>query len=590
MIEIELARDGRKFKENIVIRCTIKRDGNKSNYTVNGRLQGKKAVIELARSLSIQIDNLCQFLPQDKVVEFAAMTPIQLLRETQRAVASQELIDMHEELKDLRRKQKDAQAKSTADQDSLTNLESRQRLQEADVERMREREQIVKHVRMLEAARPFAQYRSARAIARQSKDRRQEAQNELTNLEAEVEPAMRAANVKEQYKRQIEKVVAERKNGIIKIERHADVIDRKFQDLHDKHNQTTNEFRTERDSGKKNRNEIARVEQLIGNLKRQMQEQPSELDVSAYNERIREKQRVIRSSKEQIAELQKKQGDVTQRGRDKNARIQQAERDLKSLESQAGKQNSKLQGASADTAKLWQWVQQHQDRFEKPVFGPPIVECSVKDPNFVDQIESLFQRGHMLSFTVQTNNDFRTFSDAGAGLNLSETNIRTMSIGLAPFRPPIGEEEMKRYGFDGWALDYLNGPEPVLAMLCAEMHLHGSAVAFKDTTTQQFDMIQRSNIQSWVTGKSSYRITRRREYGPGATSTQVRDLKRAVVWTEQPVDLTAKRELQENITGWTEEVEAAKEEVRGLQTRVLAYREAIQKATDEEVRFPLDRG
>jgi len=550
---------------------------------VNGRPQGKKAVIELARSLSIQIDNLCQFLPQDKVVEFAAMTPIQLLRETQRAVASQEMIDTHEELKDLRRKQKDAQAKFTADQDSLTNLEGRQRLQEADVERMREREQVVKHVRMLEAARPFAQYRSARAVAREAKERRQEAQNELQTLQDEVEPAMRAANVKEQYKKQIEKVAAERRSDISKAERHADGIDRKFQEKHDKHNELCNEYRTERDSGKKYRNEIARVEQLIGNLKRQMQEQPSELDVSAYNERIREKQRGIRNCKEQISELKKKQGEVTQRGKDKSARIQQAEHDLKSLESQAGKQRSKLQSASADTAKLWQWVQENQDRFEKPVFGPPIVECSIKDPKFVSQIESLIQRGHMLAFTVQTKKDFRTLSDAGASQRLSEVNIRTMQIGLDPFRPPIGEDEMKRYGFDGWALDYLNGPEPVLAMLCAEINLHASAVAFKDTTTQQFEMIQNSNIGSWVTGKSSYRITRRREYGPGATSTQVRDLRRAQVWTEQPVDITAKRELQENIAGWTEEVEAAKEEISELQTKVLAYREAIHKTTDEEV-------
>ena len=61
MIEIELAKDGKRFKNNIVIRCTIKRDGNKTVFSVNGKPQGKKAVIELCMSLSSQIDNLCQF-------------------------------------------------------------------------------------------------------------------------------------------------------------------------------------------------------------------------------------------------------------------------------------------------------------------------------------------------------------------------------------------------------------------------------------------------------------------------------------------------------------------------------------------------
>lgn len=511
------------------------------------------------------------------------MTPIQLLRDTQRAVASQEMIDMHEELKDLRRKQKDAQAKFTADQESLANLEGRQRLQEADVERMREREGVVKHVQMLEAARPIAAYRTAKTSHREAKERGQEAQTELQKLQDEIEPTLRALNAKERYKDQIRVVVGERKTAVLQAERHADGIDKKFQDGHDKNNQLNLEYINEKNSGKKYRADIVRLEQLIGNLKRQMQQQPSELDVQQYNERIREKRRAIQNAKDQITELQRKQSEATQQGREKIARIQQAERDLILLDSQAGKQNSKLQGASADTAKLWHWVQQNQERFEVPIFGPPLVECSVKDPKFVNQIESLFQKGHMLSFTVQTRKDFKTLSDAGAHQRLSEINIRHVTAGLASFRPPIGEDEMRRYGFDGWALDYLNGPEPVLAMLCGEMNLHGCAISSRNTSNEQFHMIELSSISSWVSGTSSYRINRRREYGPSATSTQVRDVKRAQLWTDQPVDPTAKRELQENIEGWKEEVAATKAENHELQTKILAYRDAIQTATEEEV-------
>lgn len=511
------------------------------------------------------------------------MTPVQLLRETQRAVASQDMIDMHEELKDLRRKQKDAQAKFTADQDSLTNLESRQRLQEADVERMREREGVVKHVQMLEAARPIAAYRTAKNAHKEAKEKRQEAQNELKKLQDEIEPALRALNAKERYKDQIQAVVGERKAAIARAGARADGIDKKFQDGQDRHNQFNLEYQNGVDSGRKYKTEIARLEQSVANLNRQMQQQPSELDAQEYNERGREKRRAIQNAKDQITSLKSKQTELTQAGRENNAHIEHAVLGLKSLESQAGKQKSKLQGESAHTARLWNWVQENGDRFEKQVFGPPIVECSVKDPKFVDQVESLFQRGHMLSFTVQTKKDFKTLSDAGARQNLSEVNIRHVTAELASFRPPIGEDDMKRYGFDGWALDYLNGPEPVLAMLCGEMALHGCAISIRDTTAQQFDMITNSGLSSWVTGRSIYRISRRREYGPSATSTQVRDLKRAHIWTDQPVNTTAKRELQENINGWREEVTAAEGEIGDIQTKIIAYRDVIQTATDEEV-------
>ena len=584
MIEIELAKDGKRFKNNIIIRCTIKRDGNKTSFSVNGKPQGKKAVIELCRSLSIQIDNLCQFLPQDKVVEFAAMTPVELLRSTQRAVASQEMIDMHDTLKDLRRKQKDTQANAATDQEQLDNLESRQRLQEADVERMREREQIEKRVEMLEAARPFAAYRTAKAAYEQLKEKRKATQIELTRLEKEVEPSLQAVNAKRQYQAQIAAVVTERKSAISKAERHADSVDKTFKDLQDKHNELVAADAAEKSGGRKHRQEVVRLEGVINQLKRQMEVEPPELDVQTYNRRIREKRDAVDSSTSKIGELKRHQEELKRRGMEKNRRIKQAEDDLAQLDSQAGKQKSKLQTVSRDAYKLWEWVQQNQDQFEMQVFGPPIVECSVNNPRYLDHVESLFQKSIMISFTVQTQSDYRKLSDQGhAHMHLSEVNIRTIYPGLEPLRAPVGPEQMRQFGFEGWALEYLNGPEPVLMMLCAEAHIHAAGIAMRDTTPQQFELLQNSPIQSWVTDKSNYKITRRRDYGPSAMSTMVRNTRRATVWTEQPVDLTAKQELKENIQGWTEEVGTFRTEMEEDQKKILAYRNAINTDSEESV-------
>jgi chromosome segregation ATPase len=43
---------------------------------------------EFTASLNIQINNLCQFLPQDKVADFAKMTQQELLENTERAVSA----------------------------------------------------------------------------------------------------------------------------------------------------------------------------------------------------------------------------------------------------------------------------------------------------------------------------------------------------------------------------------------------------------------------------------------------------------------------------------------------------------------------
>jgi hypothetical protein len=79
---------------------------------------GKKCaqadIKKVTSELNIQIDNLCQFLPQDRVVNFAKLTPQELLRyslcskvifvfnlffrETEKAVGSQLMVQQHEEL------------------------------------------------------------------------------------------------------------------------------------------------------------------------------------------------------------------------------------------------------------------------------------------------------------------------------------------------------------------------------------------------------------------------------------------------------------------------------------------------------------
>ncbi|KAL6721930.1 Structural maintenance of chromosomes protein 5 [Lecanora helva] len=583
-IEIELAKDRRKFKKNIVIRCTIKREGNKTVFSINDKPQSKKTVVELCKSLSIQIDNLCQFLPQDKVVEFAAMTPVELLKSTQRAVASQEMIDMHEQLKDFRKKQKDAQARCTADQETLTNLEGRQRLQEADVERMRERAQVEEHIWKLEAARPFAAYRDARLLHRDAKEKRKAAQGELTRLQDEVEPSLRALKAKERYKAQIQFVASERKGDIVKAEKTADNFDRKFRDLQDRHNELVSEYDAEINSGKNAKKEVARYDLAISNIQRQMQDQPPELDAQAYNERVREKRRDMESYKTKIHDLQEQQKEASNRGRELYSQVQKARVELENLDSQAGKQNIKLQNHSMDAAKMWEWVQAHQDEFEKHVFGPPIVECTVNSPQHVDKIESLLQRTNLLSFTVQTQNDFKKLSDIGANvLHLRETtSIRTMPDGLEHFKAPVGLDEMRRYGLDSWAIDHLSGPEPVLGMLCAEMHLHETGIALRDTSPQQYDLLHNSAISYWATNRSTYRIIRRREYGSSATSTQVKQVRPAVVWTEQPVDLTAKRELQESIQGWSDEMNAIKTANAEAQNKIQGHREAMTRISEEE--------
>ena len=285
-------------------------------------------------------------------------------------------------------------------------------------------------------------------------------------------------------------------------------------------------------------------------------------------------------------EIQRSNKELDKQGGDRKVWVQQAKKDIENLESQAGQQNNKLLQIARQTLQAWNWIQQHQDQFEKPVYGPPIVECSVKDPRYIDLVESLFTKTDFTCLTVQTKSDFKKLRHQTYDImRLNEINIRTMTGSLQDFPPPVSKQDMGRLGLDGFALDYMTGPDPVLAMLCAEgPRFHQSGIALHDITSHQYDLIQNSPISTWVAGKSFYRITRRREYGPGATSTQVRDVKSAQIWTDQPVDMTAKRELQRKIDGWEEEMTELRKNLAQNNEQIRKLREQRDRLEDEKVR------
>lgn len=214
------------------------------------------------------------------------MTPIELLRSTQRAVAPQEMLDMHDQLKELRREQKMVEAENTSNQDTLSSLENRQRMQQADVDRMRERNEIQERIRNLEKSRPIWQYRDVRKEMNAAKEKNKTAEAELKALKDEVEPALRAVNAKQAYQARIEQVVKERKQAATKAEKDADALDKKMRDLHERTIELDNERSAESNGGRQSRQEVARLEGNIARLKKQIEEPPPDLDISSYNEKI----------------------------------------------------------------------------------------------------------------------------------------------------------------------------------------------------------------------------------------------------------------------------------------------------------------
>ncbi|KAI1457318.1 P-loop containing nucleoside triphosphate hydrolase protein [Annulohypoxylon moriforme] len=568
IVELELQSPPGK-RSNHIIRMQIRKEDNKTKWWINGKDCNHQAVKNLTSELRIQIDNLCQFLPQDRVAEFAGLTPVLLLQETLRAAAPEQMIRWHDQLKELHRKHKDLKAKLDGCVETLKGHEARQQGSQADVDRLREREAIQSHIQDLHRAHAIAEYNTFRRLVAETKQMKQDATRRLDELQEACGPALEAVNQKQEYQRKIEAVVEQRKRALRDAEAACDQLLQAIEAQDEKVKHLQNKRIAEDNSHSTKRSDLARIRRTITDLEAKLQNKPPEFVGSEWNQKIRQQEHILRENEAEKRTLRTQFEELKDLNIRKNAAKAMAEKELQALNSQDGQKLAHLRKLQPEAARGWDWLQEHQGEFEKEVFGPPMITCSVTDKRLSDQIQSLLSQDDFFCFTCQTRNDHKKLSAQfykHMGLSVS---IRTCGSEFASFRPGIPKEQIRAMGLDGYAIEYLEGPEPILAMLCSERRLHISGVGYRDTNDDQYDQIVScERIPSWATQSTIYRTTRRREYGAGAVSTATRRVNPGRFWTDQPVDQAERVALQRRINELDEEVQEIRRQGQENKARV----------------------
>jgi chromosome segregation ATPase len=167
-VEVELFNSHGK---NWVVRRLLSADANTSSWMLNGKEVLKKEVglyhpknihvsplcmlsvtqIEkLTAELHIQLDNKCQFVPQDMVVEFTKMDAAHLLEETEKAIGPKDLHASHSKLKELQKKCQTAYGSIQEKMRQRESEVSRNQLLQRDVERWHNHQMCVTQIKYLQ--------------------------------------------------------------------------------------------------------------------------------------------------------------------------------------------------------------------------------------------------------------------------------------------------------------------------------------------------------------------------------------------------------------------------------------------------------
>uniref|UniRef100_A0A674NWB8 Structural maintenance of chromosomes protein 5 n=1 Tax=Takifugu rubripes TaxID=31033 RepID=A0A674NWB8_TAKRU len=474
-IEIELYKHG----GNLVITREIHVENNQSHWMINGKQRNQKAVEEEVKNLCIQVSNLCQFLPQEKVGEFAKMSKTELLEATEKSVGPPEMFEFHCELKNFRSKERELENTVTEKTKYIEKAKQRNERNKHDVNRYYEKKRHLDMIELLEKKKPWVEYESTRKELESVKREREEAKRNLSALRHSQAPMIRKIKEIEDrlqpFDDQIKSQTAAIKDAALKCKQKQDQLDRKQKEIEDI-NQAFKLKEMEEDDHQKR---ISNTRRIIEDLRTELAKVEDQPDVTP---RINDVNSELRRNQIERARID---GEKCELCREKDNAFAQcrSEKKLNDMNNLMKVKEEKLRGRHRDTHAALQWLRQNRNRFRGNVYEPMLLEINVKDHRFAKYVEN------HISFQ-----DLRAFQLMVA---------RQIFIILC-----LPCYLCRRFGFFTYLREMFDAPDEVMSYLCQQYNVHNVPVGTEQTKTMIRQVIEELNLRVLFTLDERYMLKR----------------------------------------------------------------------------------
>lgn len=573
-IEIELK--GPAGKPNLVIKRSLSAKNKKTSFTLNGQpATGNEVSIKMAE-LNVQVENLCSFLPQDKVSSFAHMTPQQLLVETQKAAGDPNLSSWFETLKVEGKQLKEALQKLKEDEDAAKQMEERNANIEKEVERFKERQKIEQEIAVLELLVQLAQFRQVSQDFAVAKAEQRKAHGKMMGLKERNAPAHA---LEKELEKAAKKATERRDNQKKSMKAKAESL-KKLQQKSEDLDSTSEEVISQLESLKKNeKDRIRNIKVKESDLERIQTEMdkpgPNLPDPAALAEEQKQLNLERNALGQERDETHNQMRTAVQQKVDAKAEIDRAKESLEKLDSTDSKKLHLLQKWDKDTYDSVIWLRRNKDKFKQQVFEPPILSVTVSNLDYAAYVEAGFNATQMKSFVAQSKEDLDTLNhyinDTTKALG---RNVR-VATWWRPFNPdtvppaPLSPDQMQEIGFEGYINDYITYDPGMEYYLKKELSLHRIAVTRNPRIDVAKAMQAYGNVGggTFINGFTINNVTRSR-YGRKAVGNMTRDLGKPKNFIVPPVDTNRKRELEETIVERQQEHDLADELKQELQVKM----------------------
>lgn len=583
---IEITLKNKEGSPNVVVERRFFLKQNKSKWTVNGEESDIIHVRQIVKSLNIQLDNLCHFLPQERVAEFASLSLEKLLLETERTVGDGSLIENHQLLIELDDKWVELSK-------FLVNLTTRIADLTADVEKFeqeaqkyQEYEEKTKQIDHHKKLLPYAKLQDVKEQMKSLKKVRDHAKIALQEFSANTRPlevlkqdAERDIQLQSQevanIKNTIYKFSSECKKSseaVVNIEQSLESLKNKIESLQTRTEKQKTELRNAIDEKEELSTKLFGMENVDEDKLAHLSSERQDL----HNEKLKVDEEYD-SAKFETNSLKREIDSNEKRFREERKKLENNDR-LEILNNKSTRYRRELmENAYKSHILLRKEKKQHGLKY----YEAPIVSCHVTHQKYAKYIEKVVDNNSLFALFFDNEQQYRQVSD----LVPREFNVPMRVIAKGSIEHPMPVEKIKALGFDGYLSDFIKGPEAVIRGLNHRSYLHSIPVALKPIDPEVIKKLLHPTggghlpFMKFIVENSIFMVGRSR-YGSKQVFYQTEHIGEAQLMASEGLTEDIKKDIQLRLHDLKSKIEEMRSSAASLDQKKTQHQDNLLKIDD----------
>ncbi|GAB6032402.1 Structural maintenance of chromosomes protein 5 [Chamberlinius hualienensis] len=543
LIEIELFSPDTK---NYVISREI-HSNNQSVWMINAKPSNQKVVDQLMVKLNIQVKNLCQFLPQERVVEFVRMSNEELLQSTEKA-ADVNMWENHNKLKDWYKQTHNLEQTFARVNEELERENQRNADLEEQVKLYRTRKSHLEKIQSLKKKKAWMIYQQANDNYSNALEEEKQKTEELKNINSTINPLRSLLDNTVSELASVEGGMKDWASSITKLKENTSKLTRQFEDLTEKASEEIISYKAKQKEEEERIKRIDILRQQLQGLQKELSNVDQVDDVQINNE-LKDIQKNNSELIKKFNSIQADKDTAFNQKRDVERELNQVLAELKQQQDVQQSKMRMLNQKDRDAYEVANWINNNKDKFKKTVHGPILVTINVKDAYNAKYIERAVPFKDMVAFVCEDKSDMELLmSTAKQTLRKRINAVMAPTLHYTEYLPSVPLDSIRHFGFRCQLIDMIEAPDAVMAYLCQQYHIHSIPVGSEQTRLKVSDIISTTNLRHFYTENHQYTCTISK-YGDHKTSTRSSVLHPARLLTIN-VNVAKIQELEHNLEQW----------------------------------------